>query len=116
MPFNLLNNVSVKALVSASPSYADLISAPVWSAVALDSIPFSFVWSEFFKNDDAFLAHLVNPTVGDYLEAHAGIIDGDVAIEFYGTVGDKVFEVKIGSRPPFYVFKIQLGIVEFNFK
>ena len=71
--------------------------------------PLRFVWSEFFKNDDAFLAHLVNPPVGDYLEAHAGLIDGDVAIEFYGTVGDKVIEAMNGSGLPFKVFKTQIG-------
>ena len=69
----------------------------------------SFVWSEVFKNDDAFLAHLVNPPVGDYLEAHSELIDGDVAIEFYGTVGDKVIEAMNGSGLPFKVFKTQLG-------
>ena len=71
--------------------------------------PLSFVWSEVFKNDDAFLAHLVNPPVGEYLEAHAGLIDGDVAIEFYGTVGDKVIEAMNGSGLPFKVFKTKLG-------
>ena len=71
--------------------------------------PLSFVWSEFFKNDDAFLAHLVNPPVGDYLEAQAQLIDGDVAIEFYGTVGEKVIEAMNGSGLPFKVFKTKLG-------
>ena len=71
--------------------------------------PLSFVWSEFFKNDDAFLAHLVNPPVVDYLEAHAELIDGDVAIEFYGTVGDKVIEAMKESGLPFIVFKTKLG-------
>ena len=48
--------------------------------------PLSFVWSEFFKNDDAFLAHLVNPPVGD-----------------------KVIEAMNGSGLPFKVFKTKLG-------
>ena len=52
--------------------------------------PLSFVWSEFFKNDDAFLAHLVNPPVGAFLEAHTGLCLGNQSIEFYGTVGGKV--------------------------
>ena len=52
---------------------------------------------------------LINPPVGDYLEAHAGLIDGDVAIEIYGTVGDKVIEAMNGSGLPFKVFKTQLG-------
>ena len=33
--------------------------------------PLRFVWSEVYKNDDALLAHLANPAVGVYLEAHA---------------------------------------------
>ena len=71
--------------------------------------PLSFVWSEFFKNDDACLAHLVTKPVGDYLEVHAGIIDEDIAIEFYGTVGDKVIEAMNGGGLPFKVFKSKLG-------
>ena len=68
-----------------------------------------FLWSEVFKNDDAFLAHLVNPPVGAYLEAHAELIDGDVGIEFYGTVGDKVIEAMNESGLTYKVFKTQLG-------
>ena len=71
--------------------------------------PLGFVWSEFFKKDDASLAHLVNTPVGDYLEVHAGIIDEYIAIEFYGTVGDKVIEAMNGGGLPFKVFKSKLG-------
>ena len=71
--------------------------------------PLCFVWSEVFKNDDAFLAHLVNPPVGAYLEAHAGLCDGDLSIEFYGTVGAKVIEAMNESGLTFKVFKTQLG-------
>ena len=71
--------------------------------------PLCFVWSEVFKNDDAFLAHLVNPPVGAYLEAHSGLCDGDLSIEFYGTVGDKVIEAMNESGLTFKVFKTQLG-------
>ena len=71
--------------------------------------PFCFVWSEVFKNDDAFLAHLVNPPVAAYLEAHAGLCDGDLSIEFYGTVGAKVIEAMNESGLTFKVFKTQLG-------
>ena len=71
--------------------------------------PLCFVLSEVFKNDDAFLAHLVNPPVGAYLEAHAGLCDGDLSIEFYGTVGDKVIEAMNESGLTFKVFKTQLG-------
>ena len=30
-----------------------------------------FVWSEVYNNDDALLAHISNPALGVYLEAHA---------------------------------------------
>ena len=40
---SLVFSASVKALVLDSPSYADFISAPVWSAVAPVSMLFSFV-------------------------------------------------------------------------
>ena len=75
--------------------------------------PLSFVWSEVFKNDEAFLAHLVNPPVGAYLEVHAGLCDGDLSIEFYGTVGDKVIEAMKESGLTFKVFKTQLGYSRF---
>ena len=29
--------------------------------------PLCFVWSEVYKNDEAFLTHLANPPVGEYL-------------------------------------------------
>ena len=32
--------------------------------------PLRFVWSEVYKNDHALLAHLANPAVSVYLEAH----------------------------------------------
>ena len=75
--------------------------------------PLCFVWSEVFKNDDAFLAHLVNPPVGTYLEDHAGLCDGDLSIEFYGTVGDKVIEAMNESGLTFKVFKTQMGYSRF---
>ena len=42
---SLDSKVSVKLFVSNSLNSAVLISEPVWSAVAPDSIPSSFVWS-----------------------------------------------------------------------
>ena len=75
--------------------------------------PLSFVWSEVFKNDDAFLAHLVNTPVGAYLEVHAVLCDGDLSIEFYGTVGDKVIEAMNESGLTYKVFKTQLGCSRF---
>ena len=38
--------------------------------------PLCFTWSEVYKNDDAFLAHLANPPIGDYLQGHAQLGEG----------------------------------------
>ena len=61
-----------------------------------------------FINDEAFLAHLINPPVGAYLEVHAWLCDGDLSIEFYGTIGDKVIEAMNESGLTYKVFKTQL--------
>ncbi len=60
IPLSLVFSASVKALVSASASYAVFISAPVWSAVALASIPFNLVWSASVKS---FVVKPPSPTV-----------------------------------------------------
>ena len=57
------------------------------------------------KNDNAFLTHLVNPALGAYLDAHNRRCDGDLSIEFYGTVGDKVIKVMNESGLSFKIFK-----------
>ena len=51
--------------------------------------PLRFVWSEVYKNDDALLAHLANPAVGVYLEAHAEL-GTDFSVEFI-----ELWEIKL---------------------
>ena len=70
--------------------------------------PLSFVWSEAYKNDDAFIAHLANPAVGLYLQEHSKLAD-DFSVEVYGTVGEKCFEVMKGTGVAFKVFQSKLG-------
>ncbi len=55
--------------------------------------PLCFVWSEVYKNDEAFFAHLAKSAVGDYLKAHA-VIGDNFTEELYGTVGDKCKSAK----------------------
>ena len=50
--------------------------------------PLVFVWSEAYKNDEAFIAHLANPAVGEYLQEHPKLAD-DFTVEVYVTVGYK---------------------------
>ena len=67
-----------------------------------------FVWSEAYKNDEAFIAHLANPAIGEYLQEHPKLAD-DFTVEVYGTVGDKCLEVMKGTGVPFKVFQSKLG-------
>ena len=70
--------------------------------------PLVFVWSEAYKNDEAFIAHLANPAVGEYLQEHPKLAD-DFTVEVYGTVGDNCLEVMKGTGVPFKVFQSKLG-------
>tara|TARA_B100000214_G_C23832938_1_gene565079 strand:- start:415 stop:801 length:387 start_codon:yes stop_codon:yes gene_type:complete len=74
--------------------------------------PLSFVWSEVYKNDEAFIAHLANPAVGEYLQEHPKLADG-FTVEVYGTVGDKCLEVMKGTGVHFKVFSTKLGYSRF---
>ena len=72
--------------------------------------PLIFVWSEAYKNDEAFIAHLANPAIGEYLKEHPILAD-DFTVEVYGTVGDKCLEVMKGTGVPFKVFQSKLGYI-----
>ena len=60
------------------------------------------------KNDDALLAHLANPVLGVYLEAHAEL-GTDFSFEFYCTMGDKVIEAMNATGVPYKIYKTKLG-------
>ena len=70
--------------------------------------PLCFTWSEVYKNDEAFIAHLANPAIGEYLQEHPKLAD-DFTVEVSGTVGDKCLEVMNGTGVPFKVFTTKLG-------
>ncbi len=67
-----------------------------------------FVWSEVYKNDDAFLAHLANPSVREYLQGHAELGD-NFTIEVYGTVGDKCKAAMEATGLPLKIFESRCG-------
>ena len=67
-----------------------------------------FVWSEVYKNDDAFLAHLANPVVGEYLKGHAELGE-NFTIEVYGTVGDKCKAPMEATGLPLKIFESKCG-------
>ncbi len=70
--------------------------------------PLWFTWSEVYKNDDAFLAHLANPSVGEYLKAHLQLGDG-FTVEVYGTVGDKCKAAMEATGLPLKIFESKCG-------
>ena len=70
--------------------------------------PHCFVWSEVYKNDDVFLAHLANPPVGEYLQGHAELGD-NFTVEVYGTVGDKCKAAMQATGLPLKIFESKLG-------
>ena len=68
--------------------------------------PLNFFWSEVYRDDQAFLTHVSNPPVQDYVAKHQPLSD-DFRLEVYGTVGSKcrammenfpvkIFETKFG--------------------
>ncbi len=70
--------------------------------------PLCFVWSEVYKNDDAFLAHLANPPVTEYLQVHAELGD-NFTVEVYGTVGDKCKAAMEATGLSLKIFESKLG-------
>ena len=70
--------------------------------------PLSFTWSEVYKNDEAFIAHLANPSVGEYLQRHAELGDG-FTVEVYGTVGDKCKEAMKATGLTLKIFESKCG-------
>ena len=70
--------------------------------------PLCFVWSEVYKNDEAFLSHLSNPPVGEYLQGHAELGD-NFTVEVYGTVGDKCKDAMESTGLPLKIFESKLG-------
>ncbi len=67
-----------------------------------------FTWSEVYKNDDAFLAHLANPSVGEYLQGHEQLGDG-FSIEVYGTVGVQCKAAMEATGLPVKIFESRCG-------
>ena len=70
--------------------------------------PLIFVWSETYKNNEALIAHLANPALGEYLKEHSKLTD-DFTVEVYGTVGDKSLSVMKGTGIHSKVFQSKLG-------
>ena len=70
--------------------------------------PRIFVWSEVYQDDAAFLNHLNNPPVSEYLEKHAKIADS-LTIEVYGTVGDECKAAMLSTGLPLTIFETQCG-------
>ena len=67
-----------------------------------------FTWSEVYKNDAAFLAHLSNPPVGEYLTKHSELGDG-FTVEVYGTIGAECRKAMEETGLPLKIFETKCG-------
>jgi len=67
-----------------------------------------FVWSEIYQNDAAFVAHLKNEPVGEYLTQQKELAT-DFSLEVYGTVGDEVKRAIQKTGLPVKYLKTQSG-------
>tara|TARA_B100000700_G_C14391298_1_gene554903 strand:- start:40 stop:429 length:390 start_codon:yes stop_codon:yes gene_type:complete len=67
-----------------------------------------FTWSEVYKNDNAFLSHLSNPAVSEYLEEHSRLGD-DFTVEVYGTVGNECRQALDATGIPVKIFETKYG-------
>ena len=67
-----------------------------------------FTWSEVYENDAAFLNHLSNPPVKEYLAMHAELGDG-FNVEVFGTVGSECQSALEATGIPLKIFKSKCG-------
>ena len=70
--------------------------------------PQCFTWSEAYLNDAALGAHLTNPAIGVYLEAHAPLCES-FEVEVYGTLGEEMKKTAMELPFPVKVFETKLG-------
>ena len=117
-PFLLLARINVKA--DCVERYLELAQATDAAVQASEpgmlhhtfdqdpDDPLTFVWSEVYANDAAFMAHVANPPVQDYLENHAEIGDG-FSIEVYGSVGADCRALMESFGLPLKIFESKLG-------
>ena len=70
--------------------------------------PLFFTWSEVYKDDAAFISHLSNPAVGEYLAKHSELGNG-FSVEVYGTVGAKCRSIMEGTGLPLMIFDSKCG-------
>ena len=70
--------------------------------------PLGFVWTEVFANDTAFIKHLNNPPVLEYLAQH-GELGGSASIEVFGTVGEECKELMMSLGLPVRIYESKCG-------
>jgi len=73
----------------------------------------SFTWSEVYQNDEAFIKHLNNPIIKEYLDKHNEYGDG-FSVEVYGTVGEKCLNIMKGTGLPLKIFNTKYGYSRVN--
>ena len=66
--------------------------------------PLEFTWSEVYRNSEAMVYHLNNPSVQDYVKKHDEIAD-KFEIEVYGNITEETIKAIENTNVPFKHFK-----------
>ena len=66
--------------------------------------PLAFAWTEVYTNSDAFIKHVSNPPVGEYVDRH-GDLANNISIEIYGNVSHEVIDSVKALGMPLKHFK-----------
>lgn len=70
----------------------------------------SFTWSEVYENDAAFIKHLENPAVVEYLKKHGQTGWGQqFTVEVYGTVSQETKTIMKHTKLPIKFYKTYCG-------
>ena len=66
---------------------------------ALEDSSGCFVWSEVYRNDQAFVDHLANAVVGEFLSLQEELSE-DFVVEVYGNVGEVCKQQMLETKLP----------------
>ena len=72
-----------------------------------------FTWSEVYENDAAFVRHLSNPGVVEYLKKH-GEWGESFSVEVYGTVGRECRVIMEATKLPVKIYETYCGYSRFS--
>ena len=70
--------------------------------------PYTFVWSEVYKDDESLMFHLQNPPLLEFVQKHQ-ILGTHFSIEVYGSLEDDTKKALVDTGFPVKFFQTKLG-------